>query len=752
LRRYLLDEPIRAKRPTLTQLAAKWSQRHKTLVTSGIVFLLLSLIGLTVATVLIAHERSIAKGAAANEKKAAAMARTQQEVAEHQRDVARYNLYVADMHLAHQAWTTGRVARMQELLRAHLPQSSEVDLRGWEWRYLESLSRPALSTVDLNPDEIKSISLSTDGRMLAIGGNQVRVWDVENQKLLMTVPGATTRIPGMTTFGCTIAWRPNTNELISAAPDNKVKMWDGQTGKELKSFGPFDSPPQKLGFSSDGTALAIAGKDGTISIFTIEQEQKPVVLQGRIQDVRSLGWSPDGKSLAVAGGYVELWDTAQWNVRKFWQAHEHTINGLAWSPDNRFLVTGSRDQHLKVWDTNDWTNPCNRLAHTELNEIAFSPDGKLLATTCEDSTLQLWDSRTWTCINVLRGHTDHAKSVAWSTIGDQLASGGTDGTIRFWSPLAFQDALDVDGSRPAAWSPNGEKVIGSGHHPGIARIFDADSTQIISEFVFEGLDFFASFDWNPTRNIVAAGDFGQSLLLFDGETGRELWRKTRCHDGTTGTGLSTVRSVAWNYNGSQLASAGSDGTVKIWTDTGQLLQTLRGHNTSLGSVVWSPDSKRLASKDWDQNVRIWDTATWQEIMHLHCHHKESFGADNGHSIAWSPDGLELAAGTSEGSIVIWNSSTGSERLSIKGHVSLIRAISWSPDGSRLASSGRDRQIRIWDVRSGRELLNLEAHPISAETIAWSPDGRKLASSCTLNLLPLSQKSCIRIWDASRGYE
>ncbi len=68
-----------------------------------------------------------------------------------------------------------------------------------------------------------------------------------------------------------------------------------------------------------------------------------------------------------------------------------------------------------------------------------------------------------------------------------------------------------------------------------------------------------------------------------------------------------VRSVAWNHDGTQLASGSSDNTIKIWkVDTGTLLHTLNDHRGWVNSVAWNPDGTQLASGSADKTIKIWN--------------------------------------------------------------------------------------------------------------------------------------------------
>ncbi|HEX4961584.1 MAG TPA: pentapeptide repeat-containing protein [Thermoanaerobaculia bacterium] len=110
-----------------------------------------------------------------------------------------------------------------------------------------------------------------------------------------------------------------------------------------------------------------------------------------------------------------------------------------------------------------------------------------------------------------------------------------------------------------------------------------------------------------------------------------------------------VQCVAWNPEGTVLATASDDGTIKLWdAASGRHLNTLAGHDNRVLTVAWSPDGARLASGSYDRTVRLWDAASGRSLNTLAGHDNSVL------TVAWSPDGRRLALSFSRGLLEIWD--------------------------------------------------------------------------------------------------
>jgi WD40 repeat protein len=192
----------------------------------------------------------------------------------------------------------------------------------------------------------------------------------------------------------------------------------------------------------------------------------------------------------------------------------------------------------------------------------------------------------------------------------------------------------------------------------------------------------------------------------------------------------TIYSVSISPDRQKIATASQDGTVKIWNQKGENIQTLTGHQGAVYSVSFSPDGQKIATASEDKTAKIWNLQGQNLVTYPD--HQESV-----YSVSFSPDGQKIVTTSRDKTARLWNLS-GQTLQVFKGHKRSIDAASFSPDGQKIATASRDGTIKIWDL-SGKIILSLGQENIEAfYSVNFSPDGQKIAGAAA--------DKTAKIWD------
>ncbi|KLO08319.1 WD40 repeat-like protein [Schizopora paradoxa] len=211
----------------------------------------------------------------------------------------------------------------------------------------------------------------------------------------------------------------------------------------------------------------------------------------------------------------------------------------------------------------------------------------------------------------------------------------------------------------------------------------------------------------------------------------------------TGDGCDNkVMSVSFFQDGSKLASASWDETVRIWDSrTGKAISPPFKHDSSVWSMAVSPDGKLIASGDQEGALLVWDSETGARKLNLTDAHSDII-----RSVAFSPDGSRIVTGCSHDETVkVWDTASGELCLGPwTGHIDGVASVAFSPSGTLIASGSRDETIWIWDATTGKPHREpLVGHTSLVLCLAFTADGHYLASG--------SPDETIRLWNVIDGF-
>ena len=169
---------------------------------------------------------------------------------------------------------------------------------------------------------------------------------------------------------------------------------------------------------------------------------KPSAHQLSEKSARTIAVSKTRGEIAV--GYsdysIRVFDLDDMKLVKEWKAHTNSVFTVRYTPDGQFLISGSRDARLKVWDAaSGYLQSAEVVAHLyAINHLDFSPNGKHFVTCSMDKSIKVWDAEKLKLLKVIdrarhAGHGTSVNKVLWTTYQDQLLSASDDRTISVWN-------------------------------------------------------------------------------------------------------------------------------------------------------------------------------------------------------------------------------------------------------------------------------------------------------------------------------
>ncbi len=507
--------------------------------------------------------------------------------------------------------------------------------------------------------------------------------------------------------------------LLDACPED-LRHWEwgylkGLCHPERLTLSGHAEAVTSVAFNPRGSQLLSAGLDSTLKVWDLTKPTDTTAADRQALSIPKGGgpaiYSPDGKLIASVGPdrIVRILDAQKGTELLLMPAQPKPVYCLAFSPDSKRIAAGSY-KSVKVWNLVSRLEELHIRRHAkEVFAVSFTPSGRWIASASGD-TIDFWDSTSGSQGVGLRGETGDFTSLAVSRDGKKLVAGSADGKVVVWE-LGTDTPLFTASTYRSQGAVYQNALFGAGQLP---------SNQ--SSHVF-------AVAFTPDSEWVASANGNGTVTAWDASTGQSKLT-IRGHSGP-------VRSIAFNHDGTRLASASADKTIKLWDVTPSAeMKVLRGHEGFVGSVAFSADGKQLVSGSHDKTVKVWDVAAGRVARTLGGRSKPI------RTVAISPDGRWVAAAGVDEPVKVWDFTQPSKPLSLAGNTRGLRGVAFSPDGRWIAAPS-DNAVKIWDAGTRQLALTISGHENNVFAATFSPDSKRIASTDNVTL---------RVSDALSGKE
>mgnify|MGYP006287805395 CR=1 FL=1 len=442
------------------------------------------------------------------------------------------------------------------------------------------------------------------------------------------------------------------------------------------------------------------------------QKQKPemVVQTGHTKGVTAVAWSHDNRYVlsGSSDGKVILWDVYKGKELRTLSGHSKTISSLSFLKTDKYAVSASHDNTIRLWDVATGKEMWKSTGHTSrINSVSISPCSTYILSGggfFGDSTIKLWDVESGRELATFKGHGGSVKSVSFSPDGKSFISGSTDKTIRKWD---LDTGLEL-------W-------------------------KAISQYSVNAVDY------SPNGEYLASAEY-LTIKLYNAHTGKEV-RSFLGHK-------NFITKVLFSPDGEYIVSSSEDATVKVWNvRTGALLNTLTGHYGKVNDLAFSTDGLYIVSGSADVSIILWDIERGELLA-------EYFGISEGQHCAdvfvtgkkaLSVSGKRLATNL----IHEWNLQKVKLISTIASHGDLVTKIAYHLDSNICISCSLDNSIAEWDLLTRNYVNAVYGGPSGVESITFSENGELgLSGSWDKSLMLWDIETGKEIWkipDAHQGY-
>ncbi len=432
----------------------------------------------------------------------------------------------------------------------------------------------------------------------------------------------------------------------------------------------------------------------TVAIITFvslqSKAQKEITLNlGHQESINAMALSPNEKYLLTGGGdrLLKIWDIKTGKELKTIKGHEREIEAVNFSSDGKYFISASDDNRvIKIWITESGRLIRNiKYTHrTSINAITFSPDNKYIYSCGWDMKVKKWDFKTGKELMIYNGHTHQVMDIKFLPDPSYFVTAGKDGLIILWN----------------ADKPEPVKVI---------EAHDEEITGI---------------DISSDGKYVVSGN-GVKLTVWKLQTGKEIFSSEPQESG--------INSVAYSPNGEYVASGSWYGKVKLWNaKTGREIGAFTGHTSSVMCLLFDKTGEKLYSTGRDCSIRIWDVKSEKEIKNLY----RNIIIKNCATLSHNNNYVALAG--EDKNIQLWNIETGKYKI-LSGHKDKVYTVCFSPEDKYIISGGKRDAIRKWNVETGELVKRAEGKQSDVVTLTYSPDGKRIASG--------SMDQSVLIWNA-----
>jgi len=562
--------------------------------------------------------------------------------------------------------------------------------------------------------DVRSCDITRDGSKILSGSGDctIRIWDVQSGTTLEIYT-----IQGIAIEDCRFS--KDASKILAACSDGIMRLIDIKSGDVLKTFIGHNKAVRCCRFSPDESMIVSSSDDYTLKLWDVGKGEEIFTLKGHTEWINICVFSPDGETI-ISGSYdlsLRVWDVKTGKELTSYRTSSfmNWINACDYSPDGKIIAFGC-GASIIIWNPKTNEQLAN-IYNDDYNSLVFSPDGSQILTGCRDNTLKLWDVKT-----MMERYLSHGTR---ETLSENIFGFSPNGsmfiTVESQFSLKLMDSVADAQYIIKLWDSTTRKILKSlkGHSKDITcYTFSPDNTQFITGSLDNTLiiwDIASGTAINVlhmefrTRDFRGRDDYlklcsytldGQNLITLSNQNALQIW------DAKSGKELK-YRSDPVNHcfpimspDKTKILLIDSSRDLKLWDLTSENPSTtLEGFYTdsSYYSYAFSPSSLTFATKIGKNEMKIWDAKSGKVLQSFTAHSRDIT------TCLFDPNGDFLLTGSVDNTIKLWDARSGLNKKILSGHFGTVTKCIFSVKGDLIISCGNDDTVRIWETVTGKNI-------------------------------------------------
>ena len=565
-----------------------------------------------------------------------------------------------------------------------------------------------------------------------------------------------------------VAVSPDSNYVATGSRDKSAKLWEMNTGREVRSFLAHEATVTSVAFTADGKMLLSGSNDKSVRLWDVVTGKE---IHSIFSDdiVTDLAIDPKQKFFVVAGygnsGYgdsLSIYDLASRSkLKKLSVAADKGLGSgvdVSISADGALLAVGEDNRTVNVYRTRDWSllkmlRPEQGSCGGCGTRVVFSPDNNFLYTASNNGSITKYDIPAFNPIKVYEDNTDDLVGFALAPDGKYIAR-ASEKEIVVWDESTGNNIATITAREKGEFHEidftvnTTQLLITSDDNTAFTWNFKTGKNQsVLTGYLNQrdrgGLDYDPNFYWQSAiakyvrlkNKLLITGD-GKSLIKGKFGTVVKQWDIAT---GKTEIEFKGHKKAVLCYDlsndGRQIVTGGGDGKIILWdTATGDSVQVIQSYREPIFDVKFSSDEKRIVTSSWDATMKIHELATGKMLTYFKLENASAY------HLILHPNDLYIFTARLDNSLQMWETDTKKEVRNFVGHTDIISSMQLSADQNLLLSSAWDGSIRLWNVGTGLMTKKFAGHKGAVHTAIFSADENRVYSG--------GADRMIRIWDVN----